>query len=106
MNKKSTRPRPSAGIINLHVTPKSSKNQILGWITDADGKPVLKIRVAAPPEDGKANAELIKFLSKQWDISKSMLEITGGESSRHKRLKIHNTKVCEQLMTELAAVRQ
>ena len=74
--------------ISLHVTPKSSKNQIVGWFTDANNQPVLKVKIAAPPEDGKANKTLIKFLAKQWDIPASALEIVSGETSRHKRLKI------------------
>ncbi len=76
-------------IIALHIVPKASKNQIIGWVEDGKGGRALKIKIAAPPEDGKANAELIKFLSKQWDMPKSAFEIVGGEASRHKRLKIH-----------------
>jgi len=76
--------------ISLRITPKSSKNELVGWGKDDNGKPVLKVKVAAPPEDGKANAELIKFLSKQWDIPRSCMEITSGGTSRHKRIKIHS----------------
>lgn len=77
-------------LISLHVTPKSAKNEVVGWISGADGKPVLKVKIAAPPEDGKANAELIKFLAKQWGIPKSALSIAGGQTSRYKLLKIKN----------------
>lgn len=85
-------------LLAVHVTPKSAKNQIIGWVADAQGQPVLKVKIAAPPEDGKANAELIKFLSKQWDIPKSAIELAGGETSRHKRLRIHSKPYFEQIM--------
>ena len=75
-------------LISIHITPKSARNQIIGWAIGADERKELKIKIAAPPEDGKANAELIKFLSKEWKIPKSSLEIVSGETSRHKRLKI------------------
>lgn len=87
-------------IINLHITPNSAKNQIIGWKEGAGGKKELKIKIAAPPEDGKANAELIKFLSKQWQVPKSSLEITGGETSRHKRLKIHDISLIKEFSLE------
>jgi len=76
--------------LHVHITPKSAKSQIIGWVDGENGKKELKIKIAALAEDGKANAELIKFLSKQWNIPKSALEIVAGETSRHKRLKIHD----------------
>ncbi len=76
-------------IISLHITPKASKNEIIGWVAGANGQKALKIKVAAPPEDGKANKELIRFLAKQWDIPASRLVLVSGDTSRHKRLKIH-----------------
>lgn len=84
-------------ILSLHVIPKASKSAIIGWVAGADGQPVLKVRVAAPPEEGKANAELIRFLAREWDISKSSLEILSGQTSRHKRLKIHNPVLAARL---------
>lgn len=84
-------------LLSIHITPKSAKSQIIGWVDGEGGKKELKIKIAAPPEDGKANAELIKFLSKEWKIPKSSLEIVGGETSRHKRLKINDELSAEQL---------
>ena len=88
MSKNDTRPRHAAGI-TLHVIPKASKNEIIGWVDDGKGGKALKVKVTAAPEDGKANAALIKFLAKEWGISPSSLEIISGTTSRHKRLKIN-----------------
>ena len=71
----------SGSYLKILVTPKSAKNQIVEVINNE-----LKIKIAAPPEDGKANKELIKFLSKTLKIEKSKIEITKGQSSRHKTL--------------------
>jgi uncharacterized protein (TIGR00251 family) len=87
-------------IISLQVTPKSAKSELLGWGCDAEGRPVLKVKVAAPPEDGKANHELIRFLARHWGVSRTSLEIVSGDTSRHKRLKIHDSVLASQLATQ------
>ena len=50
----------------------------------------LKVRIASPPVDGAANAELVKLLSKFFGVSKSDVEITGGQASKSKQIKIAN----------------
>ena len=67
--------------IAIKVFPNSGKNEIIGWENDE-----LKIRVAAPPEKGSANEELIAFLSKKLKISKSNIKLLSGATCRHKRL--------------------
>lgn len=81
-------PPAPGSVFGVHVTPKSAKNELLGWETDAAGKPWLKVKIAAPPEDGKANKELLRFLAKTWRIPKSCISLLSGDTSRHKRLKI------------------
>lgn len=51
---------------------------------------VLKILLNAQPVDGKANSELISFLSKKLKIPKKNLEISSGETSKNKKIKVHN----------------
>lgn len=68
--------------IKIRVLPRSSKNQI---IKQPDG---FKIKLKAPPVDGEANKELIKFLSKEWGVAKSRIEIVKGKTSRNKVVKI------------------
>jgi len=72
-------------ILNIRVVPRASKDEIMSLLGDA-----LKVRIQAPPVEGKANAYLIKFLSKQWKIPRSNIEILSGETGRNKRLRILN----------------
>lgn len=75
-------------ILHVHTIPKSAKNQILGWDTDAAGDRWLKVRIAANPEDGEANKELVKFLAKTLGTTAKKINILSGESSRYKKLKL------------------
>jgi uncharacterized protein (TIGR00251 family) len=72
-------------IVSIRVIPRAAKHGIQGMLGDA-----LKIRIKAPPVEGKANAALIKFLSKQWKIPRANLAILSGETGRNKRLRISN----------------
>ena len=55
---------------------------------DADGRPAIKARVAAPPVGGAANVDLIKLLAKVLGVSKSNIRFVSGETARIKRLHI------------------
>lgn len=70
-------------ILRVHVTPKSGRDEILGW---RGGE--LFLRVTAPPEDGKANAAACKLLAKTLGVPKSAVRVTRGETSRHKAVEI------------------
>ncbi len=72
-------------ILNVRVVPRASKDEIRGLLGDA-----LKVRIQAPPVEGKANAYLVKFLSKHWKIPRRDIEILSGETGRNKRLRISN----------------
>ena len=71
----------SEGGISLDcwIQPKASRTAFSGIHGTS-----IKIAVAAPPEDGKANAELCAFLSKKLGISKSSVQVKSGHSSRRK----------------------
>jgi len=70
-------------ILNVRVVPRASKDAIQGIMGDA-----LKVRIHAPPVEGKANAYLIKFLSKHWKIPRASIEILSGKTGRNKRIRI------------------
>ena len=66
-----------------HLQPKASNNEFAGQHGER-----LKIRVTAPPIDGKANAQLIKFIAQQFGVAKTRVSISCGEYARHKTLRI------------------
>lgn len=68
----------------VRVVPNASKTEIVGWMADD----FLKIKLAAPPVDGKANQELVLFLAKTLGISKNEIEITNGLTSKKKTLEV------------------
>ena len=70
-------------VFNVRVVPRASKSEIVGEHDFA-----LKVRIASPPVDGAANAELIKFLAKSFGVSKAQVEIIGGQTSKTKQIKI------------------
>lgn len=65
------------------IQPGSAKDEIIGF---HDGR--LKIRISAPPVDGKANKRLIEFASKVFGVPKSNVDIIKGTSSKIKTLKV------------------
>ncbi len=73
----------------LKVTPGARKNEILGWEDDYPqvGR-VLKLKIAAPPVEGKANKEIVLFLAKALGISRSAVEVVHGTSGRIKLVEI------------------
>ena len=77
--------RESAGrtTLTLHIQPGAKKTEVAGQHGDA-----LKIRLAAPPVDGKANAALIAFLAKACGVSKSAVELVSGDTCRAKRVRV------------------
>ncbi|MCH2394972.1 DUF167 domain-containing protein [Oceanibaculum sp.] len=72
----------------IRLTPKAAADRIQGLIADDAGGVSLKIGVTAPPEDGKANAALLKLLAKNWKLPKSDLSIVLGATDRRKTVEI------------------
>ncbi len=68
----------------MRLTPRARAERIDGIVTDADGQPVLKAAVTAPPEQGRANAALIALLAKAWRLPKSSISIAAGATGRRK----------------------
>lgn len=75
-------PVPTASIL-LHVQPRAKRTEIVGWHGDA-----IKIRVAAPPVDGAANAELLRFLAKRLVLPITRVRLASGSTGRRKRVEV------------------
>lgn len=72
----------------LRVTPKAGRNAVDGLVRDAKGALMLKARVSAPPEDGKANAALIDLLAETFAVPKKAVTIISGAAARTKHVQI------------------
>lgn len=69
--------------IVVKVIPKSSRSEIVSW----NGE-ILKVRLKAVPEKGEANDELIRLLSEEFKVAKSLITIVRGHTSREKIVRI------------------
>lgn len=72
----------------IRLTPGASSDRIDGWDEDADGRPVLKVRVRARPIEGEANAALLILIAKTLGVPKSAVTLERGGQSRTKMLSI------------------
>ncbi|MFA7681977.1 MAG: DUF167 domain-containing protein [Candidatus Peribacteraceae bacterium] len=68
----------------VRAVPGAAKTRIMEVMDDES----VKIAVAAPPEKGKANAELIKFLAKEFSVAKGNVEIVAGKTARVKLVRV------------------
>ncbi len=73
----------SYSLLNVRLTPNSSRNEIVGW---RDG--VLCIKLTAPPVENAANKALLEFVAGFLQIKKNQIELVTGHKSREKTLKI------------------
>ena len=78
---------PDGLIVNIKIVPNSSKNDII--IEDE----FVKIKVTAQPIENKANKALIEFLSKEFKIPKTSIEIVKGETSKGKTILFKTTDI-------------
>ena len=74
--------------LTLHIQPGAKKTEFAGQHGDA-----LKIRLAAPPVDGKANEALIKFVAETLNLPKSAVNLKSGQTSRRKVLELQGALV-------------
>ncbi len=70
-------------VLSLHVQPGAKRTEVAGIHGGA-----LKIRLAAPPVDGKANAELRRFLGDAFGVPIARVVLVRGESSRQKTVRV------------------
>lgn len=74
--------------LTLHVQPGAKRSEIAGLHGGA-----LKIRLAAPPIEGRANDALLRFIADTFDVSLRQIELKQGEQSRHKVVAVTGSKI-------------
>ena len=93
-----------AASFRVHVQPKSSREGIVG---EADG--ILKLRVTAPPVEGRANEACLRLLAKALDLPISRLRIVSGQHARFKTIRVAATSaqtICAKLCDLLEGPRR
>ena len=75
--------RPEGALLHLRVQPRASRDEILGW---QDG--VLRVRVAAPPVEGEANAAVVALVARALRIAPSTVRVVRGKRGRDKLVRL------------------
>ena len=88
-------------LLSLRLTPRSSRDAVEGIESLSDGRSVLKARVRAVPEDGKANEALLRLLAKTLDVPVRALSLSSGATGRTKVISIEGSP--EAVLARLAA---
>lgn len=84
----------SGGVrVEVRVTPKAGRDHFLGIGADPDGANVLRVAIAAPAAEGRANDALLRFLAKAWHVPKSAIELIAGATGRRKAIKVEGDPV-------------
>ena len=87
------KPRVDEALLQIRVVPRASRNAV--QTVTATGA---KIRLTAPPVDGKANAALIEFLADQLDLPRSAFTLVSGATARDKRIAIRGLTTAAALL--------
>lgn len=77
-------PVPDGCVLTVKACPRANRTGIAG--VDAEW---VRVRIQAPPVDGKANAELVRFFAETFGLPKRAVEILSGDTGRLKRVKLH-----------------
>jgi uncharacterized protein (TIGR00251 family) len=79
-------------VLSVWVKPRASRTRVTGVHGDA-----LAIQLAAPPVDGAANAELIRFLAEALEVPRRQVTLLSGDTSRGKRVEVSGTTPAQAL---------
>ncbi len=87
-------------ILDIQVIPNAAKTQIDGLYGEGD-QVALKVRLNAPPVDGKANEALIRWLASELGIARNSLQVVRGHTSRRKQLSLTTEAAAGAKWTQL-----
>ena len=88
--------------IAIRLSPGAAGDRVMGIAPTAGGGRVVKAAVGAPPEDGRANAALLRLIARELKLPRRNLEIVAGARSRDKRVRVIGDP--EALLPRLAAI--
>jgi len=90
----------TAATLVVRLTPRGGRDAIEGWAEDESGRDILRVRVAAPPVEGAANAALVALIARRLKLPLRAVRLAGGELARQKRLVVQGVTQ-EQLRRSL-----
>jgi len=70
-------------LLKIRLTPRGSKNEVLGWEGDT-----LRVKVTAPPVEGAANKAVVELIAEKLGVRRGQVSIVAGEKSREKVISI------------------
>jgi len=94
-------PARDAIVIAVHVQPQARRTEVAGLHGDS-----LKIRLAAPPLDNRANEALVAFVAERFGVARRDVTLLAGEKSREKRLEVRASSVDPETALALPAARR
>ncbi|HHH36326.1 MAG TPA: YggU family protein [Gammaproteobacteria bacterium] len=88
-------------ILDIRLQPRASRDAIAGLMGER-----LRIRITAPPVDGRANAHLLSYLSEQFQVPKRSVSLLSGQTGRDKRVAIRAPRRLPPEVADLIPQRQ
>src|SRR5262245_57206089 len=92
-------PRPEGALLPVRVEPRARQDEVVGW-----RGPTLRVRVTAPPTEGRANEAVRRVLANALGVPRSTIELVRGAASRDKLVRIGHRSL-EEIHTLLDGVR-
>lgn len=91
-------------LVAIRLWPGARSNRLIEVAASAEGGQVLKARVTAPPEVGRANEALLQLLARAWRLPRRDLSIVAGSTSRNKTVRVAGDprRLMEQVAPEIA----
>jgi uncharacterized protein (TIGR00251 family) len=86
-------------LLDVRVQPRASRTEFAGLFGDR-----LKVRLQAPPVDGRANAALLEFVAEACHLAKSRVTLEAGQASRDKRVRLHGVDALPAALQRATAV--
>lgn len=81
----------------LHIQPRARRDEVAGLHDER-----LKIRIAAPPADDKANRHLVEFLAEEFGVPRSQVQLLSGHRGRDKRVSVGSPRRTPEWLTRLS----
>jgi len=84
--------KDKALVVSIRAVPNAPRSEVVGWMDGGGGERLLKVRIKAPAVEGKANAELLRFLAGLCGVRPGAVSLVRGSSARTKMVRIEGVE--------------